>query len=396
MSKATSMPRPSGQQDRLSTAVTLAAAALILASFAECVLIFRLHYQIGGHEWNTGDWLINADEVHVRRGLFGSGLLRVTDALGISPVLGVVVLQSLLCAVIAFGACHAILKAQSRFLVALLFLSPGFTLIFLAGDTHAAARKEILAFAAMSILLFTNGQRRHDVVVVALATTLFFIGVTGHIANAMMTPMFLYIAWIALDRPNPRRAFGGFAGVMCLWAAFNTWYPIYFSDIENWQSVCDPLLARGIGSHICEKAVFVTGERAADAVTFVAETAYGTGDGIWHLIIYPALVFPIVYLVSRTDGLAAIKWPFILSFLPIMPLYSVGFDWGRQTVMHITPMILLIVLMVLRGHIEQKRRIPFLATGLIALSAVIWVPRHTFGIEWGKPMKVILGAFGIL
>lgn len=376
--------------------LVLAAMGLILASFAECVLIFRLHYQIGGHVWNTGDWLINADEVHVRRGLFGSGLLRVTDALNISPVLGVVVLQSLLCLVIALGACFAILKAHSRLLVALLFLSPGFTLIFLAGDTSAAARKEILSFAAMSILLFTNGQRQRDLVMVALATVLFFIGVTGHIANAMMTPMFLYMVWIALDRPDLRHRFGVFAGAMCLWAAFNTWYPIYFSDIENWQLVCDPLVDRGLDPQICQRAVFVTGERAADAATLVAKRAYTMGGGVWHLIIYPALVFPIVYLASRTGGLAVIKWPFMLSFLPLLPLYSVGLDWGRQTVMHITPMILLVVLMILRGHLQQTKRVSLFATGLITVSALIWVPRHTFGIEWGKPMQVILGALGAM
>ncbi|MEL7104745.1 MAG: hypothetical protein AAGM21_02415 [Pseudomonadota bacterium] len=389
-------PHPVRSHDRLGDTIALAVVVVILGALAASVLTFRDHYEIGGHQWNTGDWLINADVVHVRRGLFGSGVLRISDALGISPVLGVVALQSILCAIVALGACFAILRGPARRLIALLVLSPGFTLIFLAGDPSGAARKEILTFAAMSILLFTNGKRQRDIPVVTGATVLFAIGVTGHIANAMMTPMYLFMAWTALGRPDLRRGFGVVCALMCLWAAFNTWYPIYFSDIENWQLVCEPLVARGLDPQVCQRAVFVTGERAADAVVFVAKHAYGDGDGLWHLIIYPALVVPILYLVGRTDGLADIKWPFILSFLPILPLYTVGFDWGRQTVMHITPMILLSVLMLSRGQIRQQKPVSLIAAGVIALSGLIWVPRHTFGIEWGKPLQIVLSALGVI
>ncbi|MEO1238705.1 MAG: hypothetical protein AAFW64_03400 [Pseudomonadota bacterium] len=380
--------------DRFGTVVVGAALGLIAISTIAIVLTFRQHFQIGGHVWNTADWLINADQVHVRRGLFGSGLLRVTDALGISPLLGVVVLQSGLCVLIALGAAAAILRPPARHLKALLLLSPGFTLLFLAGDLSAAARKEILTFAAMAILLLTTGQSRRDRALVAAASAIFWIGVAGHIANAMMAPMFLYMAWIALDRPALRGPFGAFVGLTCLWAAFNTWYPIQFSDLADWQPVCDPLIARGLSPDICERAISVTGGRAIDAVAFVAERAFTIGDGKWHLIIYPVLVAQIIYLISRTDGLNKIAWPFALSFLPILPLYTVGFDWGRQTVMHITPVILLAVLLVVRGEIQQKKAIPMFASTLLILSAIAWAPRHTFGIEYGLAIRIILSTLG--
>lgn len=357
-------------------------AALTFALSAVMVLFtLRSHLVMGGHTWNTADWLINADVVHVRRGLFGSALLRVSDTIGISPLVTAITLQSTLVGLIAAMALRAIIVAQNRLLVALFVLSPGFCLLFWAADPSGAIRKEAVSYAAMSLLLLTNGQRRRDGVIVCFAALLFAFGVSGHIANAMLTPMFLFMAWIALDRPGGVWNLG--AAAMVAWAAFNTWYPIHFSDIASASDVCQPLLDRGLRDDFCTDAIRVTAASAQQAVAYVSDTAYGHLEAKWHLIIYPALLIPVALLATRTNQARLLFWVGALSVVPLIPLYSVGYDWGRQTVMHITPLLLFICLMLLRGHMVQTRRVSLGVSGALVVLSVLWAPAHTFGVVYG-------------
>src|SRR6056297_2207625 len=341
------------------------AVFLLLISFLVVLSTFWGHLSSGGHTWNSADWLINSEVVNVRRGLFGSVVLWISDGFRISPLVTVIALQSSLAGIVTAGAVRAIVLSPHGCLKALLFISPGFCLLFWAADPAGAARKELITYAAMSLLLFTNGHTRRDRMVVTGASLLFAFGVSGHIANAMMTPMFLFMAWLALGRRPPIWIAG--AGVMCVWAAFNTWY-----------------------------AIRVTAANTSEAIDFVANGAIGNGDGYWHIIIYPALLVPIVYLVRRTDGWSLLRWPIALSVLPLLPLYTVGFDWGRQTVMHITPIILMLALCLLRGRIVQVREVPQRIAWFMLFLALIWAPRHTFGIEWGMPLGTLLRVFGIV
>lgn len=370
------------------------AVFLLLISFLVVLSTFWGHLSSGGHTWNSADWLINSEVVNVRRGLFGSVVLWISDGFRISPLVTVIALQSSLAGIVTAGAVRAVVLSPHGCLKALLFISPGFCLLFWAADPAGAARKELITYAAMSLLLFTNGHTRRDRMVVTGASLLFAFGVSGHIANAMMTPMFLFMAWLALGRRPPIWIAG--AGVMCVWAAFNTWYAIRFSGISSAMDVCRPLLERGLDESLCADAIRVTAANTSEAIDFVANGAIGNGDGYWHIIIYPALLVPIVYLVRRTDGWSLLRWPIALSVLPLLPLYTVGFDWGRQTVMHITPIILMLALCLLRGRIVQVREVPQRIAWFMLFLALIWAPRHTFGIEWGMPLGTLLRVFGIV
>src|SRR5690606_27309956 len=80
----------------------------------------------GGHAWKQGDWLINAEAVAVRRGLFGSGLLRLSDLTGIGPLAMTVALQLLLLTAAAGLTLAAALRLRVGFRLFLLLVSPGF------------------------------------------------------------------------------------------------------------------------------------------------------------------------------------------------------------------------------------------------------------------------------
>jgi hypothetical protein len=378
-------------RNQSDTYIRLFVVLIMLASLVVVLMTFRSHFLMGGHPWNTADWLINADNVHVRRGLFGSVLLRISDTLHLSPLVIAILLQCGLAILITAGALRAILASSAPGLTAVLLLSPGFCLLFWAGDPHGTARKEMITFAAMALLLFTNGKEKHDRTIVIAAGLLFAFGVSGHIANAMMTPMFLFMAWVALGRTGTPWIVA--AVLLCIWAAFNTWYPIRYSGIDSAMEVCRPLMERGLDENFCSRAIRVTADHAESALVFVAEYAYGRGLGAWHLLIYPGLLLPILYLLSRTNGARALLWPMVLSVLPLLPLYTVGLDWGRQTVMHITPILLLVALMLLRGRIHQTKQIPLKVSLVLLVLGVIWSPKHVFGLDWGMPASMIMDLF---
>jgi len=371
--------------------IRLFVIVILLASLAAILLTFRDHFLKGGHSWNTADWLINAENVHVRRGLFGSSLLFIADTLRISPLVVAILLQCSLAILIAAGAIRVLLASPSPGLTSLLLLSPGFCLLFWAGDPYGTARKEMVTYAAMALLLFTSGNYTRDRSITAVAAGLFAFGISGHIANAMMTPMFLFMASIALGRVT--LAWGAVAVALCLWAAFNTWYPIHFSGIDSAMDVCRPLLDRGLEENFCRNAIRVTADNAISAIDYVAERAYGRGGGAWHLIIYPGLILPVIYLLRHTNDARTLLWPMVLSVIPLLPLYSVGLDWGRQTVMHVTPILLLISLMLLRGRLRQTRSLPLAPSLLLLLLGILWSPRHVFGLNWGMPIQALSDLF---
>lgn len=70
------------------------------AASAAIVLLFSVLEIIrhGGNAYKHGDWLVNALEEPVRRGAFGSALLHLSDALQVSPLLVVGMLQVVLVA----------------------------------------------------------------------------------------------------------------------------------------------------------------------------------------------------------------------------------------------------------------------------------------------------------
>lgn len=378
------------QSTRRTVAITI---LFLLICLIAVLMTFREHLLAGGHGWNTADWLINADIVHVRRGIFGSALLRVADAFHVSPVFAVILFQSTLAILIATGAIRGIWQSPSPALASLLIISPGFCLVFWAADPLGTARKEMIAYAAMALLLLASGKPKLDRGIVFVAACLFALGASAHIANAVMTPMFLFMAWTALGRRvEPIWVVG--AGTMCVWAAFNTWYPIHFSGIASSMDVCRPLLERGVSEELCKDAIRVTSGKAERAVEFVADRAYGGGKWISLLFIYPGILLPVVYLLSRTKGWRALMMPFALSVMPLLPLYVVGLDWGRHVVMHVTPILLLAQLMLLRGQIHQTRPVPGLMCALLIVLGALWAPPHTFDLDhWGLPVSVILNMF---
>ena len=75
--------------------------ALLIAVILGTVLFYLLYqlfldFSLGGNNWKQGDWLINELSEPVRRGLFGSAVLRISDVIGLNPLLLLILFQALI------------------------------------------------------------------------------------------------------------------------------------------------------------------------------------------------------------------------------------------------------------------------------------------------------------
>src|SRR6056297_4058100 len=74
----------------------------------------------GGNPWKQGDWLINSIDTMIRRGLLGNAIIYSADALNVSPVFLVVILQSALITGSALLICVALWRMVPRYTLWLL------------------------------------------------------------------------------------------------------------------------------------------------------------------------------------------------------------------------------------------------------------------------------------
>ena len=87
---------------------------------------------------------------------------------------------------------------------------------------------------------------------------------------------------------------------------------------------------------------------------------------------------------------------------PVLPLLAAllqfGFRLGgaRHCHAHSRSIILMLALLLLLGEGSPVREVPQGIAWFMLFLALIWAPRHTFGIEWGMPLGMLLRAFGIV
>ena len=130
---------------RVLGATYFLATSLLLANLLRDMLT-------GGNSWKQADWLVNSEEVFVRRGLFGSGLLRLSDLLAVKPLLLVGALQAILMLALIGATIVAARRSGLTDRVLLLLLSPGFFVLFWAADPQGSLRKEMIVYLALAAL----------------------------------------------------------------------------------------------------------------------------------------------------------------------------------------------------------------------------------------------------
>ncbi len=341
-------------------------------------------YLSGGNRWKHGDWLINTAGGPVRRGPFGSAVLSVGDLLGISPLLVVCVLQVVILAVLFLAFRALVDRAGPVRLQAMLWLSPAFFTVLWVVEPQGAVRKELLAFAGLSLLAL--GAVSGRLIVLWLGVLVYCISTIAHEGMVLFGPVFIGILVLSgLFRSAPWQALSATLIAIGVSGAA-LFYALVHARVEDPNLVCAPLLERGLDPEICAGAISWLAHDAGVGVAAVAERL--TGASVVGFLLGALAAFaPFGYLVSVGTrprlGLVIL----LGAVLPILPLFPVASDWGRWLSLQVFSMSVLLSCAMASGRFPL-RAVPSrgLVVGAVGMALLV-SPNHAIGLS-GLAVKI--------
>jgi len=289
-----------------------------------------------------GDWLINYQYGFVRRGLWG----------WIHSVWAIAAIQVILYAIILFCFWHLLQKQQWNLWLLLLTVSPA-TLSFPIFDHAAEGRKEILYLAAFAVFvaMLNNGKTKWLNTYLAIILP---ICILSHELTIFFMPYFFIAALI-----------GGFkVGRL----------PIITSLIATVAVILHP--GNALMAHkICQSVGMCNGSISylSDDPSVALERVRKVFFQRHYYIVYPFALFLAIFPALEL-------WPRAwLTFIPTLPLFFLGTDWGRW--IYINMMSLFLLLLLMQRKSRSKPNLIF-----IVLYALFWnAPLCCYfgGMEWG-------------
>ncbi|MFV2001577.1 MAG: hypothetical protein ACC619_01200, partial [Paracoccaceae bacterium] len=175
-------------------------------------------------------------------------------------------------------------------------------------------------------------------------------------------------------------------------------YAIFNAQVASFLTVCEPLTARGVDPNLCTGSIAWLERGASDDLRMVLAARVTNGEVILAVLIYALVVWPLVYLISLHNHARRLRMLFIVTALPIAPLFVVAVDWARWLNMHIVTFSFLFLALVLAGKIRiikpQNLKLVFWITAISLL-----LPAQTSGLLniggiWGKLWLVVSGTPG--
>jgi hypothetical protein len=337
------------------------------------------HYHNERDPWILGDWLIHyEDGGFKRRGLSGSLLFILQDFTGISLPKLVYGLQLLGYALFFALVFKIVQNKQPSYLLLIMFFSP-VTLLFLLNDSGGHGRKEIILLVLFALSAYWHTRKKytnlkHFMVLASLSFFTFWHEIMA----------FYMVPFIHLHHSHqPSR-------------------PLWKTTIEYLIALGIPLLSLTIwGTEINNGMSYtILNERGV-----YLEGGYMMGgifgwsiDGI-DFILQGRKTDYLTYLLPLVYGMALVGFVFKkeihkkdvlaigLSFIPLLPLFYLGVDWGRWLFIQFTLMTLLFTSRI--NHMEQPSIAPLHPTSnrimvMIGASHLLWhMP------SFGKGFKMV-------
>lgn len=345
-----------------------------------------------GSSWQQGDWLVNSHEAWVRRGLFGSFILTISDLIPLNPAQTVMLLQGLLLLIVAAVLLLIMVSLQGTNALWLLILCPAFIPIFWAADFGGGLRKELLAYAAFSLLILSVFRPAEAFAWRCIAALLFIAAVLGHEINILLLPAFLAVLMLTKPKAATAPSGGAFgmssspadialAAAVGVVALFSAVFTFLYPNVEDIRFICDPLVERGMHQGICHGAIATF----SDSI----ETIWGYGfertalEAVQFLFTYAAVAV-LFGIVAHYSSNRKLLWVvFCATGVPLVLLYPISNDWGRWLNMHLTSAFFVVVALMLARKVSI-RPVPVFLLVLVAASSLFWSPAHTFGLRpWG-------------
>lgn len=365
----------------------------VLAYLLYCLLV---DFAQGGDSWKQGDWLINELTEPTRRGLFGSALLLTSDALGLSPLLLLVLFQGLVVTAIfvVLGYAAIDLKVPNKLL--LILLSPGFIVFFWFNDPQGSVRKEMLTFLAFLPLMVAALRGSGSRIACVLSCLAYALAVFSHEANVFFLPFLWLAMWMVLPDNASTRLRVSVIAVPFLLAFLGGLYATAYSHVSDWTLICQQVTDRGLDPTVCGGAIeyLVTPPDEATRNLTTLVSIYFRN----FLILYGICLLSFRVLFQ---GSAWAEWWFfavIASGVVFVPLYILAGDYGRWLNYHISALVFVALVYLLKWRpawlYRDLKAIDF--SILLALSLLVGI-RHVPGeLIDGSLVKVLLAIHDLL
>ncbi|MCC5870684.1 MAG: hypothetical protein JJU27_19465 [Gammaproteobacteria bacterium] len=364
------------------------------------VLAYLLYHlfqdlSLGGNSWKQGDWLINELSGPIRRGLFGSSLLRISDFTGLNPLLLLVLLQASFVALIFVVTGLATYRLGVPDKLVLLLLSPAFVMFFWFNDPQGSVRKEILAYLAfLPMIVAALTLKGHaGIVAYTLSMIAYAIAMTAHEANVFFLP-FLWIAmWLMLPPNASVRLRAAVIAIPGLLALAGGLYATINTHLPDPGVICLQVIERGLDPSICGGAIDYL-ESTPQEARMHPGRLFSTHFRNF-LLIYAACLMCFRVLLQGSERADTWLIVTVVSGLAFFPLYLLAGDYGRWLNFHVTSLVLLSLVFLLKYRpawlYDRPRRLDY--ASVIAISLIVGVSHSPGELIDGFLVKVAHGVY---
>ncbi len=324
---------------------------LLLLALSTRIIRNRALIEDGGLGYMHGEWLINFEGGLVRRGAAGWILLPLSDALQVSPLVLVEVMQGIAVFSVILGVLCVLWFERFAPRLVVLAISPAFIVSW--HNDFVSNAKEIWALTSMIPLAYAAISRRTSAAL-ALSLTIFASACFFHEPSVLLVPFLLTAAVAVCLREQQWKRFSFYALGVLGTAGAATVFVNVFSHIDDWREICAPLLERGLGEHICNSAIVWTSNTPARALELTLEHS---SNRPWLSIL--ATIFlaymPIILMLYPHPRYRLLVVAVVLGGLTFIPLYFVAVDYGRWLVVQIGAITMTLMVVTSSGYLKQLR-----------------------------------------
>lgn len=274
----------------------------------------------GGHNWGTGEWLINYGGGFIRRGLFGELLLNLPLSGEISLLI-LVFSQFVLYFFIWVFLIKFLFLKNFHWSVIVLICSPA-GILFVSWDTNVFIRKELLGLVCLILLSISKVKYQHNSHLLLLSWVFYTFALLSGEINFVFLPSVIYLLkdfnnqnWLRLIIYRILYVFSTLVAII---------FTLFFhGNEESPVVVCDKITKNGFDPNSnCRGAVNVLDLNIHDTVSHLL-TQFPN-----YFVYAPILLLTSLPLFLNSWILDNLRWLLII-FLGVSPLFFIGWDYGR-------------------------------------------------------------------
>lgn len=367
-----------------------AADGFLFLSFLYISLNVIRDFRAGGNSWKQGDWLINNAAGSIRRGPLGSAIISIGDRFDLDPLLIVSVAQIALLALLIITFRFLVSEVRNPKIALLLIISPAIFTVFWIADPQGSVRKELIAFAGLS--LYALGAVRANWTFLWIGVAFFCVSTLSHEAMVLFTPTFLALIFFSgIHKVSARQSMATIAVILCF-SLFAFLFAIKNPGVEDTSAICAALTERGLSETICEGAIrWLSYDTTYGFQAVRSELTPHRLAGF--IIAYLVALAPLVYVIwlspIKTRGVMVL----ILLALPFVLLYPITLDWGRWMSFHIFSATIVLTCAIVKNRLPIHRTPSTCHLLCLVILAIQISPLHMIGIIAGGAAKRIASEF---